>query len=179
MNEYLTKDGRAFIIRRPNENDAEDIINYSKNLFASTDQVLTTLEEYTISVGDEKTWINKANQHPDALTLIAVNNDQILGLLFFSPGNKKKNSHAGEFGVSVHPDFQGLGIGLSLLERLLKWAKDNKNIEKVFLNVFDTNEKAIRLYKALGFKEEGRHIKAIKQISGEYADVLQFYIDTK
>jgi hypothetical protein len=51
------KDGRQFIIRQPNEDDAEGIINYSKILFASTDQVLTTLEEYTITVDNEKIWI--------------------------------------------------------------------------------------------------------------------------
>jgi RimJ/RimL family protein N-acetyltransferase len=179
MNNYLTKDGRTFTIRRPEESDAESIINYSKILFASTDQVLTTSEEYTITVEHEKIWINNANQNPNAITLIAELNNQMIGLLFFVPNTKKKNAHTGEFGVSVHPDFQGLGIGRILIEALLKWARDNVNIEKVFLNVFATNQKALKLYKDFGFIEEGRHIKAIKQLSGEYVDVLQMYVETK
>jgi RimJ/RimL family protein N-acetyltransferase len=66
-----------------------------------------------------------------------------------------------------------------LIEFLLKWAKDNKSIEKVFLQVFETNLRAIRLYKDLGFVEEGRFVRAAKQLSGEYIDVLQMYIETK
>jgi RimJ/RimL family protein N-acetyltransferase len=178
MDNYLTKDGRQFIIRQPTAGDAEEIINYSKILFASTDQVLTTLEEYTISIDNEKRWIQNLNENPNSLLLAAQINNQIIGLLFFIPNAKKKNSHAGEFGVSVHPNFQGVGIGRLLIETLLKWATQNGQIEKVFLNVFDTNKNAIKLYKELGFAEEGRHVKAIKQLTGEYVDTIQMYIET-
>jgi RimJ/RimL family protein N-acetyltransferase len=176
---YLTKDEMKYVIRRPTESDAENIINYSKILFASTDQMLTTLEEYTITVENEKVWINNFNQNPDSLVLVAELDNQIVGLLFFVPQPKKKNSHTGEFGVNVHPDYQQMGIGRALVEELLKWARANAKIEKVFLTVFHTNQKAIQLYEKLGFVEEGRHIKAIKQLNGEYVDILQMYIETK
>jgi RimJ/RimL family protein N-acetyltransferase len=179
MTHYFTKDERKFTIRCPTEMDAEDIINYSKKVFASTDQVLTTLGEYTITVENEKIWINNLNENQDALVLVAELNNQIIGLLFFVPQTKKKNSHTGEFGVNVHPDYQHIGIGRVLVEELLKWAKDNSRIEKVFLTVFHTNHKAIQLYKNLGFIEEGRHIKAIKQLNGEYVDIIQMYVETK
>jgi len=65
------------------------------------------------------------------------------------------------------------------METLIQWAQDNPAIEKIFLNVFATNQRAIRLYGNLGFKEEGRFIKAVKQPDGEYVDVLQMYIMTK
>ena len=176
MHHHQTKDGRRFSIRRPTEDDAAGIINYSKKLFFSTDQVLTLPEEYTITVEQEKAWLHSFEQNPNALVLIAVLDDQIIGLLFFIPNAKKKNAHTGEFGVNVHPDLQGLGVGRQLIRALLKWAKENATIEKVFLNVFDTNDRAIRLYKDLGFVEEGRHVRAVKQLSGEYVDVLQLYV---
>jgi RimJ/RimL family protein N-acetyltransferase len=179
VRQYLTKDERKFTVRRPTERDAEGIINYSKIVFASTDQVLTTLDEYTITVENEKIWINNLNENQDALVLVAELNNQIIGLLFFVPQTKKKNSHTGEFGVNVHPDYQHIGIGRVLVEELLKWAKDNSRIEKVFLTVFYTNHKAIQLYKNLGFIEEGRHIKAIKQLNSEYVDIIQMYVETK
>jgi len=179
MSIFVTKDGRQLIIRQPAEEDAQSIIDYSKILFASTDQVLTTPEEYTITVENEKIWITNFNQNPTALVLVAEVNKQITGLLFFIPGAKKKNLHTGEFGVNVHPDFQGIGIGRSLIEKLLNWAKETTPIEKVLLNVFHTNHRAIQLYKDLGFIEEGRHIKAIKQLNGEYVDMIQMYRETK
>ena len=179
MNTYYTKNKQNVIIRRPSESDAQNIIDYSKIVFASTDQVLTTLEEYTITEENEKVWINNFNQNPNALALIAVLDVQVIGLLFFVPNAKKKNQHAGEFGVSIHPDFQAVGIGRLLIEELLQWANKNVQIEKVFLNVFHTNKNAIKLYKDLGFIEEGRHIKAIKQLNGEYVDILQMFVETK
>ncbi len=179
MTKHLTKDGRTFMVRKPDENDAANIISYSKILFASTDQTLTTLEEYTITVENEKAWINNLNNNPKSNLLIAEMANQIVGLLFFISNTKIKNAHTGEFGVSVHPDFQGIGIGRVLIETLLDWAKENAAIEKVYLNVFATNEQALRLYKDLGFIEEGRHIKAIKQVTGEYVDAIQMYIETK
>ena len=179
MNTHITKDGREFSIRQPTESDAENIINYSKTLFASTDQVLTTLDEYTITVENEKIWINNFNQNLNALVLVAELGTQIIGLLFFIPNAKKKNSHTGEFGVSVHPDFQGINIGRLLIEELLVWARLNAHIEKVYLNVFATNQNAIKLYQNMGFIEEGRHMNAIKQLTGEYVDVVQMYTETK
>jgi RimJ/RimL family protein N-acetyltransferase len=176
---HLTKDKRSFVVRNPREEDAANIINYSKILFASTDQVLTTLEEYTITVENEKIWINTLNENSNSNVLVAEIGGQIAGLLFFIPNSKRKNAHTGEFGVSVHPDFQGIGIGRVLVETLIDWAKRNATIEKVYLNVFATNTDAIRLYQNLGFVQEGRHVKAVKQVTGEYVDTIQMYIWTK
>jgi RimJ/RimL family protein N-acetyltransferase len=178
MSDHKTKNGEFFTIRRPNEDDAQNIIDYSKMLFASTDQVLTTLEEYTITVQQEQTWINNFNDDPNSIILIAEMQRRIIGLLFFVGGSKKKNAHTGELGVSVNPGFQGMGIGRQLMGSLIRWAQDNPAIEKVFLNVFATNHRAIRLYQSLGFIEEGRFVKGVKQPDGQNVDVLQMYILT-
>lgn len=179
MKTHSTKNQKQFTIRHAVENDAEQIIDYSKILFASTDQVLTELQEYTITVEEEKTWIKNFNANPNALLLIAELEQQIVGMLFFVTNTKKKNAHTGEFGVNVHPKFQAIGIGRALIETLLEWARQTEQIEKVFLQVFATNSNAIRLYQRMGFKEEGRFVGAIKQANGEYVDVIQMYIATK
>lgn len=175
---HFTPDTRQFTVRRAVETDAQNIIDYSKILFASTDQVLTTPEEYTITLDGERAWINNFNQNPNALVLIAEINKQVVGLLFFVPNAKKKIAHTGEFGVSVHPAYQQLGIGRHLIMELVTWAKKNQVIEKVFLTVFHTNTNAIKLYEELGFIQEGRHVKAVKQVSGEYVDIIQMFIGT-
>ena len=178
MDQHLSRDGKKFIIRQPNESDAAGIIHYSKTLFASTDQVLTMPEEYAITIENEKIWINDFIKNPNSLLLVAEYENQIVGMLFFVPNSKKKNSHTGEFGVNVHPKFQGIGIGRKLIQMLIDWAKENNKIEKVTLSVFATNKKAIQLYRDLGFIEEGRLVKSIKQISGEYVDTLLMYLET-
>jgi len=175
MVKIVSGDGKEIVIRRPVEGDAAGIIKYAKDLFASTDQLLTTLFEYSITVEDEKAWIRKSYENPNTLILIAEYGEQIIGLLDFTPKTKKKNSHIGEFGVSVDINFQRRGIGRALIESMLQWARDTHQIEKVFLNVFHTNHAAIKLYRDMGFIEEGRHVNAAKQPSGEYVDIIQMY----
>lgn len=63
-------------------------------------------------------------------------------------------SHKVEFGVGVLKDFWGYGIGKNLLTESVAWA-DANGIKKMTLNVLETNEKAIKLYKKLGFEIEG------------------------
>ena len=175
MNHHFTKNGIDLVIRTPVEEDAEGIIAYAKELFASTDQLLTTVEEFTITVEQEKKWINDSLINPDALILVVAKEREIVGLLDFSPKPKRKNAHTGELGVSISSGFRGMGIGRLLVGVFLSWAAANQHIEKVFLNVMATNEGAIDLYKKLGFREEGRHIRAIKQLNGDYVDILQMY----
>ena len=179
MDQSQSKKNNAYVIRKPTASDAQAIIHYSKLLFSSTDQVLTLPEEYKISIEDEKTWINTFNANPNALALVAETAGNIIGFLFFIPHPKKKVAHTGEFGVSVDPQFQKQGIGKALVDALLIWAVANPVIEKVFLNVFASNTHAIKLYHKLGFKEEGRFVRAVKQPDGAYVDVLQMYVLTK
>jgi RimJ/RimL family protein N-acetyltransferase len=55
-----------------------------------------------------------------------------------------------------------------LIEALIDWAKNTGLIRKINLWVHQDNVQAIKLYKKLGFKEEGR-------ISREYYHDGQFY----
>jgi RimJ/RimL family protein N-acetyltransferase len=176
MSHHFTKSGTSYIIREVEEKDAENLIAYSKTVFASTDQVLTTLEEYNISVTDEKAWINNINKSSNSKLLIAELDGQIIGFLFFIGQQKTKITHVGELGVNVHPDYQDLGIGRALMECVMEWANGHSHLEKIVLQVFATNRKAISLYQSLGFTEEGRFVKAIKQNNGLYVDVVQMYL---
>lgn len=178
MQKHITKDGKDFVIRTPEENDAESILQFAKMLFASTDQVLTTPEEFTLTVEDEKAWINSFSNNPNAIALIATFDNKVIGLLFFAAQTRKKIAHTGEFGVSVHPGYQAKGIGRALIESLISWANNNSQVEKVCLQVLATNTPAIRLYQALGFIEEGRHVKALKQKNGTYCDIIHMYLFT-
>lgn len=176
MTQHLTKNGTPYIIRQANENDAENLIEYSRTVFASTDQLLTTPEEYTIPVAGQKAWINNISKSANSKLLVAVLDGRIVGFLFFTGQQKTKNAHTGELGVNVHPAYRAMGIGRALIETLIEWAGSHSTIEKIVLQVFATNHNAIKLYHALGFKEEGRFVKAVKQKDGEYVDVVQMYL---
>jgi RimJ/RimL family protein N-acetyltransferase len=73
----------------------------------------------------------------------------------FRRGCRPKSAHVASLGISVRKEFRGLGLGKAMMEVGLEWAREH-GIQKVRLGVFATNERAISLYRTLGFKEEGR-----------------------
>lgn len=164
-----------YTIRKPKESDAEEIIRYSKKLFKESDQLLTTLEEYNKTIEEQAAWINDSLNNPTKLILVAESDGKLVGLLFFATMGRAKVAHTGEFGVSVDKEFRSSGIGRSMVEQLIQWALGNPKIEKIFLQVFASNTRAIKLYTEMGFLEEGRHVKAVKQMSGAYTDIVQMY----
>ena len=60
----------------------------------------------------------------------------------------------------------------ALLVALITWAEQHPVLEKVCLQVFATNTRAIALYTSLGFKEEGRQRRDVKLETGVYVDVF-------
>ncbi|MGM0904447.1 MAG: N-acetyltransferase family protein [Bacillota bacterium] len=86
--------------------------------------------------------------------LVCEGNGRIVGFSRCEGNQLKRLSHKVEFGVCVLKDFWGYGIGTNLLKETIRWADANK-IKKITLNVLETNEKAIMLYKKYGFEKEG------------------------
>lgn len=77
--------------------------------------------------------------------------------------------HSAMLGIMVHADYQGEGIGKALLEKVLDLADNWLMLVRVELTVFVENERAVKLYKSLGFEMEGtKKYAAIR--NGKYAD---------
>ncbi len=58
--------------------------------------------------------------------------------------------------MMVDAGFRGQGIGRALLAGATAWADAHPGITKLSLCVFAHNTRAIALYRAFGFVEEGR-----------------------
>jgi len=56
-----------------------------------------------------------------------------------------------ELAIFVHQDYQGAGIGTTLLETLMGFGKAN-GVEKVWLTVERWNRPAVKLYEKVGFE---------------------------
>nr|WP_269082517.1 GNAT family N-acetyltransferase [Aneurinibacillus tyrosinisolvens] len=80
---------------------------------------------------------------------------EIVGNLTFRVGKRSRNSHVGEFGISVLKKYLGMTIGNKMIEYLLAWSRTTGDVRKINLKVREDNIRAITLYKKLGFKEEG------------------------
>ena len=76
-----------------------------------------------------------------------------------------------ELSVVIAPDSAGRGYGREAVGLLLEYAFRQMNLNRVFLRVYAENERAVRCYRACGFREEGREREQV-YFDGHYGDVL-------
>ena len=162
------------MIRIATEEDAVSIISLQKSVLEEDDFLVTTLEEFQITVEEEKEWIAARLENERETFLIAEVDGELVGMLVFQSPARIRLSHTGTFGMMVDKRFRGQGIGTAFIEELLIWAKQNPHIQKVSLSVFSTNEPAIALYKKMGFTEEGRKVNEYKVKDYFVDDILMY-----
>jgi RimJ/RimL family protein N-acetyltransferase len=165
-------DGTPLLVRSPTGDDAPEILAFRRVESATTDQVLTQPHECPETADEQWESMKDAISHPDRLFLVACIDQRIRGLLSFAGGKRERERHAGVFGLTIAEAWRGRGIGTALISTLLDWARAHPHIEKVSLVVFSTNDRAIRLYRALGFEEEGRQFGHTQITPGSYVDNL-------
>ena len=169
------KNNRKIVIRSAVPDDAARIIRLAAAVFAEQEFTITLPYEFRATEETQRRLIESHLRTPTNLFLVAQHRDSITGMLEFYGEQRARRAHTGSFGISVVKRWRGQGIGRALLEALLQWAEERSPIEKVCLSVFSNNDGTIRLYRKLGFKQEGRKLKQFKIGSGKYVDEILMY----
>ncbi len=175
---FTDRTGQPFLIRTAQPDDAADALDYIRSVAEKTEFFVIDPDEFPPTV-KEQTWIQDHLDDPGKILLLAEAAGNIIGSVTFEAGNFRRISHRGNLGLAVIKEWRGRGVGTTLLQMLLQWAKSNPGIDKVCLDVFATNETAIRLYRKLGFVEEGRRIKDIKRGPDDYVDTVTMHMFVK
>lgn len=160
-----------YLIREVKVDDAEKLIEYVNKVSGESDNLTFGIGEFEMTVEKEVEFIESLIDDDNAIMLLAMDGNEIIGQVHYSGGKRKRLKHVGEFGITVRKDYWGQGIGRMLLEEMIKWAKASPYCEKINLRVRDDNLKAIALYRKLGFKVEGL-LKRDMKINGEFTDCL-------
>lgn len=84
----------------------------------------------------------------------------------------KRVRHVAHLSIEVHPRHQGNGVGRALMNALLDWARgpDGAGLNRVDLDVFAVNTRAVNLYRSLGFEIEGTRKRFVRFEDGTYSD---------
>lgn len=96
----------------------------------------------------------KRLERPSGVVLVATVQGEVVGNAGLHPF-PAPSAHIAMLGISIAVDWQGRGVAARLMEALLGQA-DRCGLERVQLEVYADNERAIRLYRRFGFVEEGR-----------------------
>ena len=129
-------------------------------------------EEYTFDEQQEAHWIEHNQKSGTSFMVVSEVDGKIVGVLYFQSSDELRCRHWGEFGMGIAESMRGKGLGTKLLDALFGWAEQTPRLEKICLKVFDVNEGAHRLYKNLGFEEEGRLKNCLKLKDGTYTDAI-------
>lgn len=148
------KDGRHLLIREVTVDDAPMMLRNFQTIVAETDQLLSTVEEAQITLADEEAHIRRAKE-AGGLWLCALVDGVIIGGCGLRGAGRVRKSHDLDFGIAVQRAYWGLGIGRTLMEQALAWARV-MGFHRISLSVMADNTRAYRLYRDFGFEEEGR-----------------------
>jgi ribosomal protein S18 acetylase RimI-like enzyme len=146
--------GINYTIRSAMDKDAKELSELRLRIDGETENLDREKGEAFIDVPGFEQIIKIDTENRRNLFLVAVAHEQIVGFSRCEGNDLKRFSHKIEFGVCVLKDYWGHGIGKNLLKESISWA-DTNGIKKITLNVLETNDNAIKLYKKLGFEIEG------------------------
>jgi ribosomal protein S18 acetylase RimI-like enzyme len=99
--------------------------------------------------------------HAEGPTEVAVSEGDVAGFVRYG-GDPAERSRGHVFGLYVHPDQAGRGIGTTLL-RHAEGRLAARGCAEVSLYVFEANQRARRLYCAAGYRPDGE-----RRVEAEY-----------
>ncbi|MBC7006030.1 GNAT family N-acetyltransferase [Photobacterium sp. BZF1] len=118
-------------------------------------------------------WEQRIESLPsNVYSLLAELDGKVVGQAGFAVEQNPRRRHVAGFGMAVHDDYQGKGIGTALLTELVDMAENWIGVTRIELTVYTDNISAIALYEKLGFVIEGTSRNYALR-NGEYVDVYQ------
>lgn len=93
-------------------------------------------------------WMEK----PPGLTVVAVDNDVVLGSAKMGPNRPGRGAHVATASFMVDPSQQGKGVGRALGTYAIEWARTAGYRSMQFNAVVETNTGAVALWQSLGFE---------------------------
>lgn len=130
---------------------------------------LATAEGFSLDIS--KNYINYLveNNYPQ---YFLISNDDVVGWCDITPKSIREFSHIGALGMGVLAEFRNQGHGRRLLLRSMEHARTVTKLEKIELDVFESNLNAIKMYRSVGFRVEGKRINA-RKLDGVYDNDIQ------
>ena len=154
--------------------DIKSIFDFIKIIAVKeTNNVISLPEEFSLTMLDQEKWVKYYTENEYSLLLVAEADDKIVAVLDFKNNSKIRLSHSGEFGISILPEFQDKKIGSKMIEYLITWARSKPKLKKINLSVFESNKRAIHVYKKLGFVIEGQQKNAVQIAEDVFIDLIQ------
>ena len=173
------RNGEKILIRHVIESDIDGIWN---NFNEVVDEKIYLPVLFPVrSKFEKQSWFHSIQKERE-ICIVAIHPTMaspynILGQCEISNLEWDAATHVGSLGIIVQRKFRDLGIGFNLIDKAIRESK-RLNKEKIILSSFLDNERALFLYKKIGFKTTGIRKKQFYMDSVYYDEVLmELWID--
>ena len=173
----ILKNGKEALLRNGDEADGQAVYTVFKLVHAETDYLLSYPDENSFDPEQEAEFLKSRTESPDGIEIIALVDGETVGTAGIGAvGSKYKVKHRAEFGVSVLKKYWGLGIGRALAKACIKCAKE-AGYKQLELEAVADNDRAIGLYKSLGFKEFGRNPRGFNSRLSGFQEIVYMLLE--
>ncbi|MFI2104642.1 GNAT family N-acetyltransferase [Isoptericola sp. NPDC019693] len=118
-------------------------------------------------------WMERA---PGATVVAEAADGTLLGTAKMGPNRPGRGDHVGTASFMVSPDARGLGVGRALAEHVVAWHREQGFRGIQFNAVVESNEVAVRLWRALGFEVVGTVPGAFRSPAHGYVGLHVMYL---
>ena len=127
----------TYTIRRAIPADAAALVELGRAVSSEPEAWLITEGDWR-NVGEERRYLRAVRRSPHAAVFVAENGDAIVARLSLARDSHPASAHVADLGLMVAAAHRRRGIGRSLLDQAVAWARES-GIEKLELHVFPHN----------------------------------------
>jgi RimJ/RimL family protein N-acetyltransferase len=164
---FKTRDGTEVKLRTPRWEDLDDLLEFINGL-VDEEAMIAANQKHTRE--SETDWLarNLTNLEKDKhIAVVAEADGRVVGSCEINP-RPGRMSHVGSLGISVKDGYREKGIGQEMMREMERQAP-RLGLETIYLEVFSNNDRAIHVYRKMGYVETGR-IPACIKYKGGYVD---------
>ena len=173
----ILKNGKEALLRNGDKADGKEVFEVFNLTHAETDYLLSYPDENSYDPEQEAQFLEEKTNSSNEIEIIAVVDGKIAGTAGIEAvGKKFKLKHRAELGISILKEYWGLGLGKALINACVQCAKD-AGYKQLELNVVAENERAIALYKSVGFVEFGRNPKGFNSRTSGFQELVYMLLE--
>ena len=171
------KNGKSARLRNGVAADGAAVFENFNLTHAETDYLLSYPEENSFDPEQEARFLEEKTQSPNEIEIVALVDGTVAGTAGIEAvGKKVKVRHRAEFGISVLREYWGLGLGRALTKACIDCARA-AGYAQLELNAVAENQRALALYRDMGFVEYGRNPKGFRSRTAGYQELVYMRLE--
>ena len=173
----ILKNGKEALLRNGVAADGGAVFENFNQTHAETDYLLSYPDENSFDPEQEAEFLENKTNSPNEIEIIALVDGEVVGTAGIEAvGSKYKVRHRAELGISVLKAYWGLGLGKALTRACIQCARDAGYVQ-LELNAVAENERALELYRSVGFVEFGRNPRGFHSRTGRYQELVYMLLE--